>query len=142
MKKSIIIVALSFFIAGLSFNTSQAQCDTIANACLKNLGRQFISDGQNYRSLLLDDEVAEFHGTFYGGSTYRIAACSGMGDGNLVVKIFDKDRNLLYSNSDFNNSPYWDFKFKFTMDCIIEASLDKNKAASSGCAVVLIGFKQ
>lgn len=143
MKKNI-TAAIVLLFATIAFNssTSFAQCDTIANSCLKNLGRQFVSDGQNYRSLLLDEEVAEFHATFYGGSTYRLAACSGMGAGNLIFKVYDKDRNLLFSNSDHKNAPYWDFKFKGTMDCIIEAMLDKNKAISSGCAVLLIGFKQ
>ncbi|MBC7412506.1 MAG: hypothetical protein H7331_08645 [Bacteroidia bacterium] len=143
MKKNITAAIVLLFTAfAFNVSTSFAQCDTIANSCLKNLGRQFVSDGQNYRSLLLDEETAEFHATFYGGSTYRLAACSGTGDGNLIIKVYDKDRNLLFSNGDHKNASYWDFKFKGTMDCTIEANLDKNKAISSGCAVLLIGFKQ
>lgn len=140
-KKIFLTFAIAVFAFFVSEN-SYAQCDTIASTCLKHLGRSFVSDGQNYKALLLDEEVAEFHATFYGGSTYRIAACSGMTDGNLIFMVFDKERNVLFSNADQKNSPYWDFKFKSTMDCIIEAKLDPTKAASSGCAVLLIGFKQ
>jgi len=140
MKKvfKVFIVAFSLFTAG---NIS-AQCDTIANLCAKHLEAKFISDGQQYRALLLStDETAEFHSTFYGGSTYRIAACSGLTDGNLVFSIFDEQRNMIFTNSEYKNAPYWDFKVTSTLDCIIEAKLDARNQGS-GCAVILIGFKQ
>ena len=141
MKKS--LTALVFVFCGLTFkNTALAQCDTVANLCVKHLAAQFISDGQQYRALLLNaDETAEFHTTFYGGATYRIAACSGLSDGNLVFSIFDSERNLLFTNNEYRNSPFWNFKITSTLDCIIEARLDAENQGS-GCAVILIGFKQ
>ncbi len=142
MKNKFILFLFAGLLSVVVSNKTFAQCDTIANGCLKNLGRDFVSDGQNYRALLLDEEVAEFRATFYGGSTYRVAACSGTTDGNLIFSVYDKDRNLLFTNADQKNAPYWNFKFKSTMDCIVEAKLDAAKAASSGCAVLLIGFKQ
>ena len=105
------------------------------------MSAQYISDGQQYRALLLDKEVAEFQATFYGGTQYRIAACSGLTDGNLTFELFDKERNLLFSNTEQMNAPYWDFKFTNTMEVTMEAKLNKANAAS-GCAVLLISFKQ
>jgi len=140
-KKNIFFKITAFVFTLFLSNTAFAQCDTIADGCARHITRGFISDGQEYRALLLDQEVAEFGATFYGGSTYRIAACSGMSDGNLVFSLFDKERNLLFTNSEYKNSPYWDFKFDYTIDCIIEAQLSGGSAAS-GCAVLLIGFKQ
>lgn len=138
MKKSILIFA--FLIFNFSFLIrSNAQCDTIAYVCGKHIMSPFISDGQQYRALLLADQTAEFHATFYGGGTYRIAACTGLKDGNLIFSVFDEQRNLIFSNKDYKNSPYWDFKVTSTMDVIMEATL---AGAQSGCAVVLIGFKQ
>ena len=123
-------------------NSVSAQCDTVANVCAKHLAAKFISDGQQYRALLLNaDETTEFHSTFYGGTVYRIAACTGFTDGNLVFSIFDSERNLLFTNNEYKNSPYWDFKITSTLDCVIEARLDSENQGS-GCAVVLIGFKQ
>lgn len=118
---------------------AKAQCDTIASVCAKHVVAPFISDGQQYRALLLADQTAEFHATFYGGGTYRIAACTGLKDGHLIFSLFDEERNLLFTNKDFKNSPYWDFSVQSTMDVILEATLDGKE---SGCAVVLIGFKQ
>ena len=77
----------------------------------------------------------------YGGSTYRFAACSGLDDGNLIFSVYDKERNLLFTNKDYANSPYWDFNIVNTLDCIIEAQLNQDNLAS-GCAVLLVGFKQ
>lgn len=120
-----------------------AQCDSISNKCARHIIASFVSDGQQYRSLLLNsEEYAEFHTTFFGETTYRIAACSGLTDGNLIFTIYDQERHLLFSNRNNRNAPYWDFKVKSTMETIIEAQLDPARNAGSGCAVILIGFKQ
>lgn len=137
------ICLLSFSLVLLGKPGLQAQCDTIASICAKHISSKFISDGQQYRSLLLNsEEYAEFHTTFFGETTYRIAACSGTSDGNLIFNIYDQDRHLLFSNKDNRNAPYWDFKVKSTLETIVEAQLDVTRNAGSGCAVILIGFKQ
>ena len=141
MKKNNLLKTLTLAIGLITSTLSFAQCDTIASLCEKNITASFISDGQDYRSLLLDDEIAEFNMTLYGGSTYRFAACSGLTDGNLLFSVYDKDRELLFTNKDYSNSSYWDFKITNTLDCIIEAQLDPGSLAS-GCAVLLVGFKQ
>jgi hypothetical protein len=142
MKKRIFKLALivgGFLVAtGASAQIS----DTVASACARHLEDQFISDGQQYRALLMNsDETAEFHTTLYGGTLYRIAACSGLSDGNLIFSVYDSERNLLFTNSEYKNAPYWDFKIKNTLECVIEARLNSG-AEGSGRAVLLIGFKQ
>ena len=142
MKKGILKLAL-VVCGSVMLNTASAQiADTVANSCARHLESQFISDGQQYRALLMNaDETAEFHTTLYGGTLYRIAACSGLSDGNLIFSVYDSERNLLFTNSEFKNAPYWDFKITNTLECVIEAKLDGG-AQGSGRAVVLIGFKQ
>ncbi|MFQ3579099.1 MAG: hypothetical protein SNJ71_03040 [Bacteroidales bacterium] len=136
MYKYILILSL-IFIGYSGFS----QADTLVKVCSKYLNPPFISDGQQYQTILNGEELAEFHVTFFGGSTYRIIGCSGLNDGNLIINLYDSKRNLLYTNNIHENSPYWDFKFSYTMDCIIEAKLD-NKNLESGFAIILIGFKQ
>lgn len=142
MKKGIykIVLLICGFVV---VNTASAQIsDTVAIACAKHLENKFISDGQQYKALLMNaDESAEFHSTLYGGTLYRIAACSGLNDGNLIFSIYDTERNLLFTNSEFKNAPFWDFKVNSTIDCTIEARLS-GSATGSGRAVILIGFKQ
>lgn len=138
MKKVRNILIAAFLFAGAS---SFAQCDTIAYMCGKHISDGFISDGQVYRSLLVNDQIAEFHTTFYGDTKYRIAACSGTTDGNLIFRLFDDERNLIFTNEEYRTAPHWDFEVKSTLNCVIEAQLDPT-SLSSGCAVLLIGFKQ
>jgi len=133
----LVVIVLPLFLV----NKTQAQNEEIRKLCTKHLVPPYISDGQQYKALLNGDEIAEFHTTFYGGSTYRIIACSGTAEGNLLFSVYDKERNLLYTNKDYDNSPYWDLKFTSTVDCIIEAELDQ-KNVSSGFAILMIGFKQ
>ncbi len=142
MKKKILKLVLVIFGFTLSNFASAQITDTVAIACAKHMADNFISDGQQYRTLLVNsEETAEFHSTLFGGTTYRIAACSGLSDGNLIFWIYDSQRNLLFTNKDYQNAPYWDFKIKSTLDCVIEAKLDGAKNSGSGRAVILIGFK-
>ena len=121
--------------------TAMAQCELTAASCDSHFSEGFISDGQTYSALLFNEQVAEFELTLFGGNTYRMAACSGDQDGNLLFRIYDRDKNLLFSNQDYSNAPYWDFVVESTMDCTIEAQLDLNRI-ESGCAVLLLGFKE
>jgi len=139
MKK---IILSATFMIGFQLMTF-SQCDTIANLCAKHIPNNYISDGQQYRALLLNaEETAEFRTTMFAETIYRFAACSGLKDGNLIFRVLDKDRNVLFTNKDYRNAPYWDFKSKSTIDVIIEAQLDPDRNPGSGCAVLLIGFKE
>ncbi len=136
MKK--IILGICFFGATMG---SQAQCDTEAKLCDRYFSNTYVSDGQEYRALLHSDQEAEFRTTLFGGNTYRMVACSGDVSGDLIFTLKDADGNLLFNNSNFSNAPYWDFVVENTVDVTINAKLDQNKK-ESGCAVILIGFKQ
>ncbi len=140
MKKNIyiaIVTLIALFVA----NSMNAQLDSTLTKCRSHIELPFISDGQTYTALLNGEESAEFYATFYGGTTYRIVGYSGKDAGNLIFSLYDQERNLIFSNSDFQNAEYWDFEFDNTLDCTIEAKLD-TKYMASGFAVMLIGFKQ
>lgn len=134
MKK--LIFALLF---GLFSTLLTAQCGITADLCQDQLTEDYLSDGHNYRALLLEKQVAEFSATLFGGSTYRFAACSGVKEGNLRFRVYDLYRNLIFNNVDYKNASHWDFKVENTIDVVIEAELDPI-AGASGCAVLLIGY--
>ena len=129
------------FILGWSVTPAFSQCDSTAAQAEKFMDDAYISDGQAYRALLFDDQIAEFNTTFYGGAKYRIIAFSGKQKEQLQFSLYDEDNNLLFTNADHKNSPYWNFEFESTMKCRIEAQLDLSKQ-KSGCAVLLIGFER
>lgn len=126
---------------------ANAQCDSTAKLCSRHIIPPFMSDGQTYRALVLAGQNAEFQSTFFAGTTYRIAAASGLTDGNLIFSIYAYDpatgnRELIFTNSQHGNAAYWDFKVNTTVEVVIEASLNPTSGKDSGCAVMLIGFKQ
>lgn len=139
MKKIalLITIALVFVFS----DKANAQLDSTLSLCQSHMNLPFISDGQSYTALMSGDESAEFYATFYGENTYRIVGYSGTNEGNLIFSVYDQERNLLFTNRDYQNTPYWDFEFDNTLDCIIEAKLDA-KNLTSGIAVLLIGFQQ
>jgi len=139
MRKSLLSFITLIVLSFSSFEAN-AQCDTIATVCGQHFSKAYLSDGQEYRALLLDDQTAEFHLTLYGGSVYRFGACSGLDDGNLYFRLYDSQRNELFSNQEYEIAPYWDFEVEHTLDVVVEANLNEKKA-SSGCAVLLVGFK-
>jgi len=140
MKKLFITALITGFTA-LSFNAKAQMCDTIADFAGKFFTSAYISDGQSYRALLIDDQTAEFQTTFFGGTQYRISACSGFSENALVFRVLDSERNELFNSAQHSNAPYWDFKVTSTLEVTIEAQLDQTYT-KTGCAVVLIGFKQ
>jgi hypothetical protein len=142
MKRLRLLLAALPLFALIPFNGAKAQCDPIAKACDPHL-EGYISDGQSYRALLRGDQVAEFHTTLFEGTTYRLAACTDTSaDGNLIFRVRDKERNLLFSNAEHGVAPYWDLRVPHTIDVIIEAKIAPSANKASGCAVMLIGFQR
>lgn len=139
MRKNILIGFVVF--AGLiaAPTLSNAQCGELANKCAPSL-KPFKSDGQFHRALLLEGETAEFETTFYAGNEYRIVSCTGPHSDTLEFSIFDSRYNLLFSNLDQELAQQWDFTFNATDKYIIQANLVPE--VGSGCAVILIGFKE
>lgn len=139
MNKAITI--LIFLVFSVLCKVSFAQCDSTASYANQYMQKNFVSDGQSYRALLFDDQIAEFNTTFYGGSTYRIVAFAGLEKDQLQFTLFDEEGNELFTNKEHANSTYWDFKINSTIEGRIEAKLDLAKQ-KSGCAVLLIGFER
>lgn len=139
--KNIIILSLLLFSSNII--SAQQECEKIVKECEKLLesdGTKFISDGQVYTAFL-ERQKAEFKTTFYGGTTYRIAASSGSSDKYVIFTVKDLQGNILFSNRNYNNAPYWDFKVNETLPVIIETELDQDKKIT-GCVIMLIGFKK
>ena len=136
-----------FLLIGMLFPSylfAQTRCDTlgdIVKGMLNKNNETFYSNGQSYKYFLSEDEHTEIVTTLYEGTTYRIATSAGLEDNYMIFELLDRDRNLLYTNADFKNAPYWDFEIESTIECIIEAKLDPNKKLD-GCAQLIIAFKK
>lgn len=139
-----LLIALTISVFSFNYGYSQ-DCERIVKNCEELLnkdtkGAEFISDGQVYTAFL-DREKAEFKTTLFGGSTYRIAASAGSDEDYVIYTIKDMQGNILFSNKNYKNSPYWDFKVVETLPVTIETELDLDLKVT-GCVVMLIGFKK
>ena len=96
----------------------------------------YISDGQQYTAKITEDiDKVKFSVLFYKNKTYRIIFPGK----NIEFALIDKEKNILFSNKNYDNTNYWDFKFEYTMTCFIEAKYLNN---SMGIIDMIIGFKQ
>ena len=125
MMKQLLFIGFTLFSAAF-VNAQDCEaivrnCETLLNKDTK--GSQFISDGQVYTAFL-DREKAEFKTTFFGGSTYRIAASAGANEDYVIFTTKDLQGNILFSNKNYKNAPYWDFKVNQTLPVTIQTELD------------------
>lgn len=141
MKKGIFI-GLIFTVLS-AFNLMAQDCDSIyrvVETYLMPSGNEtsYNSDGQVYTAFL-DNEKAEFKTTLFGGTTYRIAVSAGSKDDYALFTIRDKDDNILFTNKNHYNKPYWDFKVENSIPVTIQTELDTNLKIT-GCVIMMIGF--
>jgi len=115
-------------------NTSVTKCDQLLNS-------GYVSNGQEYKALLDENNKAKFYTTFYGGSYYRVIACTNNNNYPLIFSVFDTEKNLLFCNKDYQFTPYWNFTFSSTIDCIIEFEIKSDKPLNDEVKLI-IGFKE
>lgn len=133
--------SLLAFVLLLAFShKANAQLEQLQNICSLYFSPEFISDGQEYFAQLKPDQKVEFRTTFFGENTYRVVACTNLRKGDLVFNIYDTEKNLLFSNANYQYSPYWDFRFSSTITCIIQVEV-RNVKFSPGYVMLLIGYK-
>jgi hypothetical protein len=133
-------VFLIFFIAYYPSN-AQEEFDNSLNNCINLLGNEYISSGQDYIAKLDQNNKATFHTTFYGGTEYRIIACSNFDKPQLILKVFDTEKNLLFSNVKYDYVPFWNLSFTSTVDCVVEISVETDIKLKKPVKL-LIGFKK
>ena len=101
--KYLLIALLSIVSVGQAFSQD---CERIVENCEKLLtkktnGSEFISDGQVYTAFLDRNQEAVFQTTFFGGSTYRIAASAGDDENYVIFTIKDPQGQILFSNKNY-----------------------------------------
>jgi len=132
----------TFFIIALIFvNINVFSQNNRTENCAELLTEGYVSDGQEYITKLAENNVAKFYCTFYGGSYYRIIACSDIKKYPLIFTVYDTEKNLLFCNKDQQYTPYWNFIFTSTVDCIVEIEFDTEDWLKQEVKL-LIGFKE
>jgi hypothetical protein len=145
--KNIFLIAFCF-LAVFSANTASAQCHSFTKKeCLPQL-KPFTHNGQYNSVELAPGETAELQVTFFTGMDYKIAVCTqkSVGD-HLIYKVMDSKNKVVFNNEEHNNAMVWEFQVESTQTMTIEVTApprkkNPNGLSNSGCASVMIGFKQ
>lgn len=140
MKTKVFLYIILVSALSLTVKSAKSQVEQLQNICSLYFSPEYISDGQEYFASLKPDQKVEFRTTFYGENTYRIVACTNLKKGDLVFTVFDTEKNLLFTNANYNFSQYWDFKFASSITCIIQVDV-KNTKFTPGYVMLLIGYK-
>jgi hypothetical protein len=140
--KIIPILALLFFAATVNVD---AQCKSFAKKVVIPELAPFTHDGNYHAAILVEGEEAELYKTFYSDMDYRVAICGEDKLPSVEFKVFDSNKNLLFSNKESNYVRTWDFKLESSQQLKIVVkvnSLSKpDEAPASGCVAIMFGFK-
>ena len=131
----LLILSLTFILP----TGTNSQEEELFQGCIDSLRSPFVLGDRSMKAFLTGDEVAEFRTTFFGGNIYRIVSCT-FEPYLIQFSVYDTDHNLLLNSANYQNVGLWDFKMEGSMECIIEARLNK-EVASSGMAFLLVGFR-
>lgn len=105
------IAGFLFFFCWVFFLPAQESCESL-------ISDDFIRHERDFRVPVGNDDVY-FEVTFYKNYTYRVVICSEDQEEQIEWDLIDINRNLLFSNVQFDLSPYWDFTFENTVECLI-----------------------
>jgi hypothetical protein len=144
MRISKIIPILALIIVATTLNVD-AQCKAFAKkVCIPELGA-YTHDGNYHAAILVEGEEAELYKTFYSDMDYRVSICGEDKLPDVEFKVFDANKNVLYSNKDANYAKTWDFKLQSSQQLKIVVKVNSfNKPDSepaSGCVAIMFGFK-
>ena len=139
-----IIPILSLLIVTTTVNVN-AQCKAFAKkVCIPELGA-YTHDGNYHAAILVEGEEAELYKTFYSDMEYRVAICGEDKLPNVEFRVFDTNKNVLYSNKDANFARTWDFKLQSSQQLKLVVKVNTfNKTGempASGCVAIMFGFK-
>ncbi len=135
---------LILLILTISFSGVYSQKRFVRNKCLPVL-KPYVYNGQLNSANLAEGDIAELLLTFYAGQDYRILVCSQEVLGNVEFKLFDTNKNLIFSNKDHDYINYWDFTSNTTQQLIVRVKVPKQEDSEikqSGYVSILVGFKE
>ncbi len=137
----ITILALTFVSLAVS-----AQCKGFAKKICKLELIPYVHDGNYHAAILTEGEEAELYKTFYAGQEYKLAICGSDALPDIQFKVIDAYRNVLYDNTENNNTKTWEFKLESSQQLKIAVKVPKTSEDSdypaSGCVAIMFGFKE
>lgn len=108
--------------------------------CEKYISSDFTIFEKDYKLEINSTEEATLHVTCYEDFIYRFVTCSNHSNEKLIFSIYDSEDNLLYTNENYSLTPYWDFKFNSTLECVVKIK-KSSKIDTKSTISLIIGYK-
>lgn len=136
------LLLLLFFLVPL---LDVAQCNAfIKKKCMYKIV-PFTSNGQVNSNTIQAGQTISLNLSFSAGQDYRIVVCSEELLGEVIFKVIDKSKKVVFDSSQNNYPDFWDFKAKSTQPLTVEVTAPPSQSTSSvlpsGCLSILVGFK-
>jgi len=140
--KKFVLITIFFFLLTHSFCFAQCRQFTTKH-CLPQLAG-YILAGQINSAPLYEGDVAELVLPLVRDNVYRIFICSADNLGKVRFKLLDTERNILFDNSTYNFTEYWDITTNSNRKLIVEVTVPKISATNSiiqkGCVSIVVGY--
>lgn len=138
--KSFFLSAILFI--GMCINT-HAQCGRFAEKrCFPTLS-PYVNNGQVNSTTLFAGDSTSMVLTFYSLLEYRLLVCTHESLTGAHFKVRELDGELLFDSR--RGKGYWDFRVNATqelrIDVIVPDAGGGNDIPPSGCAAIVVGFK-
>ncbi len=147
MKHTTLIIAALLTLGVNSFCfDAEAQCrGWVKRNCLPEIEEEgFTFSGQMNTAVLNQGETADITITFNKGQTHRLMVCCQDILGEVVFKLMDKDKNVVYT-SEGKEENYYDFKVESTQQLILEIVVPEggntHGIAHHGCVSIIQGYR-
>jgi hypothetical protein len=139
-----IIPILALLIIAFTVDVN-AQCKSFAKKVVIPELAPYTHDGNYHAAILVEGEEAELYKTFYSDMEYRIAICGEEQLPEIEYKVFDSNKNVLFSNKEANYVRTWDFSLQSSQQLKIVVKVNSkskpDETPASGCVAIMFGFK-
>ena len=127
-------------------NNVNAQCNSFSRkSCMPQL-KDYTHNGQYNSLMMAPGESADLEVNVFSANDYRFAVCGQEILGKLAFRVLDAKGKVIFDNKEHDMAGVWDFSVKSSQKLTIEVSVPEKKKnptemSESGCATILIGFK-
>lgn len=142
------ILTVLLFWAALTPFAGTAQCKNFTKKkCMPSLS-PYVTNGQINTAMFVPGDKAEIPLSFFENTSYRIIVCNQEIIGNIVFKVLDANKNVLFDNKGVGYVSSWDFKSVSNQSLTLyveippEDGKNPNNLVHQGCVSIIVGFKK
>ena len=137
MKKALCSLVVLLVLSAGAF----AQCKSLVKKNLVKL-TPYTHNGQLNSANLKKGGVLKIQISCYTGMGYRLAVVGDDALGKLAFRVLDETGHEVFNSANNSNVSSWDFNVGTSQDLTVEITAPSADGSASGCAALLVGFRE